>query len=196
MEIFIKAHLQGKSIKDAALEAGYAQSTSQGKIYQIMEIPKYKALQQKLTEMAQLDPKEIIGRAVSNMRMDLADVFPDDPHLKRARELGISQNIRKVRYGSMPIGYDDNGNPMFEARLIEVEVYSAQEARKMLVDIFGLKNLAAPNHKAQLEFKAAVDRLVQAAKDRGVTMSDCDLRQRIETRLLAAYQSEGSKNIQ
>jgi hypothetical protein len=150
---------------------------------QVRERSRDESIRRCIKDAATLDIAEIIGALVQYMRSDLADCFPDDPLLQRAKRLGISQNIKKLKRRSVLIGYDKGGNPVL-AHEIEVELYSALEATKLLTKVFGLENLPAPRQKAERDFGATVERIMQGARERGVTMPDDVLRATVEKRLL------------
>lgn len=71
--------------------------------------------------------QEVIGTLVSQMRGDIADIFPDEPVLQAAKQAGISRLIKKVKIKETA-----------EGRHIELEMYSSQEATKTLAKIMGL----------------------------------------------------------
>lgn len=188
MEKLIKLRLQGKPVSKAAKSAGYPDSVCKGKIYQIIDTPEYKEAIERHIKLSRIDTNEIIGRSVGSMRMDLADLFPDDEVLQRAKRLGISQNIKKVKRRLIIVGFDPEDSRPIYGQDLEVECYSAQEDRKMLADVFGLKQLPAPNQKAQRDFEAAVDRLMQAAKTAGNKLPDAKLRKQIEKKLRPRFE--------
>jgi hypothetical protein len=53
---------------------------------------------------AALNTNEIIGTLVQQMRFDLADLFPESDFLQRAKELGVSHLIKKVKVRQMVAG--------------------------------------------------------------------------------------------
>jgi hypothetical protein len=185
-EKLLQGVLAGKTVREAGLDAGYSKSTCEGKIYQIMQSPTIKECIRARVKAAQLETDEIIGTLVQYMRFDLADLFPDDPLLQRAKQLGISQNIKKIRRRPVLIGYDNGQNPVVDHE-IEVEAYNALDAAKQLTTVFGLQHLPAPGQKQERDYQAAVERIMQKARERGVTMPDDVLRAQIEKRLRPAY---------
>src|SRR5215213_1504784 len=184
-EKLLQGVLAGKSVREAGLDAGYSKSTCEGKIYQIMDSPKIKECIRRRVEAAKLETDEIIGALVQYMRFDLADLFPADPLLQRAKELGISQNIKKVKRRPVVAGYDKDENPVLEYEL-EVEAYNGLDAAKHLTTVFGLQHLPAPKQTATRNFQAQVERIMQRVREGGVTMPDDVLRAKIETQLRPA----------
>lgn len=154
----------GKSVVEAGREAGYSENTLKGKIFQIVDSPSYKARIEEHIKMAAIQTEEIIGGVVSESRMDIADLFPDDEMLQRAKAMGISHNIRKLKRRPIFAGFDPKGTPIWNYEL-EVEVYSAHEARKVLIKVFGLKDLPAPKRNAQVKFEAAIELIMRQAEE-------------------------------
>lgn len=187
-EIMIQARIAGKSVVDAGREAGYAESTLQGRIYQIEKSPEYKARIASLIEAADLNTKEIIGTLVSQMRLNMAPLFPGDPFWERAAELGISHLIKKHKRRPVMVGFDKEENPIIDFEE-EVEGYSAQDAAKHLTKVFGLEQLPAPNQRAQRELEASIERIMQKARDRGITLPDDKLREKIIEKLTPKFKA-------
>lgn len=175
-EKLLQGVMAGKDLKTAALDAGFSESTAEGKIYQIVNSPAYKARVQQAIADARLMTEEITGTAVGVMRMDIADLFPDDEFLQEAQRRGVSHNIKKIRR-----------SPKF-GTITAVECYSKMDAIKVLQKTFGLEQQAAPNQKAERDFNASVERVMQAAIDRGVTLRGAELRKAVEDRLRPAYE--------
>lgn len=133
-----------------------------------------------------MDVDEITGTLVQHMRFDLADVLPENEILQRAKRLGISHLIKKVKTRQVVCGFDEEGSPIIGWEH-EIEGYSAQEAAKQLTKVFGLKNLPDPKAKAERDFNAAVERIMQQAITCGVTMPNDELRKNVENRLKRLY---------
>lgn len=188
-EKVIQGLLTGKTVKQASRDAGYADTVAEGKIYQIMDTPAMQQRVDRTIALAQLQTEEVIGRVVGMMRMDIADLFPEDPFLKTAQERGISQNIKKVKRIPIITGYagEDAEQPVYEMQISEVEIYSAHDAAKTLTEVFGLKQMPAPNQKAMRDFQSAVVRICQAVRDSGVTVPEDELRARVAEKLKPRY---------
>ena len=61
----------------------------------------------------------------------------------RAKRLGVSHLIKKVRVRQVVAGFDNDGVPIMGLEH-EIEGYSSQEACKQLTTVFGLKDLPEP----------------------------------------------------
>lgn len=136
----IQLRLEGKTVKDSGLGAGYSPRTCEAKIYQIMESPEVKSRIQAHIERANLQIEETIGTLVHQMRFDVADFFPGDELLQRAKLQGISHLIKKIKRRPVVAGFDADQKPIFAYEL-EIEGYSSQEAAKHLTKVFGQEKL-------------------------------------------------------
>jgi hypothetical protein len=105
-----------------------------------------------------------------------------------AKRLGISHSIKKIKVRQVVAGFDEDGSPIMGLQH-EIEGYSSLEAAKHLTKVFGLRDLPAPQLKAQSDFKAAVERVMQQCIAMGVSMPTEELRNFIESRLKPAYLS-------
>lgn len=135
---FVEGRAQGKSVSQAALDAGYSAKTAHQIGYENLKKPEICAAIEKAREelyaQTRVDAREAHGRLALSLRGDLADVLPDDPLLQKAREAGVSKLIKKLK--RRPTKYGES---------IEIELYSAHEAVDRLADIEGWKKQAALN---------------------------------------------------
>jgi hypothetical protein len=81
-----------------------------------------------LSEASTASANEVISVLVSHMRADIADVFPDEPIVRKAREAGVSHLIKRIK-----VREDKHGN-----RTIEIELHDSQKAANTLARIFGI----------------------------------------------------------
>jgi hypothetical protein len=101
------------------------------------------------------------------MRGDIADFFPYDELLQRAKRLGISHLITKLKRRPVIAGFDKKGEAIFAFEL-EIEIHDQKDAAKHLTKVFGQETLPAPNVKGQRDFEAAVDKIMQQVEDGGI----------------------------
>lgn len=183
LDKLIEERAQGKTLKEAALAAGYSNATaSSGKVSQIWNSPHVQARIERLRLSSHIQNDEIVGTLVEQMRCDIAEFFPDDPFLQRAKELGISHLIKKIKRRPVIAGFDKDGAPIRDY-VTEIEVHSSFDAAKHLGEFFGLKKLSDLNKKTITDFNAAVERVMQQAIDCGVDLKEDDLRREVEKRL-------------
>jgi len=105
----VKGVLAGKDVRSAALDAGYSEATAQGRIYQIIKTSDMRERFQRIANDAAVNTNEIIGTLVQQMRFDIADIFPESDFLQRAKQLGISHLIKKVKVRQVVAGFDKDG---------------------------------------------------------------------------------------
>lgn len=148
-EKLIEGVLQGKSKRQAALDAGYAETTANVDVYAMLEKPWMKARIAERIAESQIDSNEIIGTLVSHMRADLADIYPDDEILQAAKAAGVSHLIKKIRRRERFIPNGSGREPDREVTT-EIEVHDSQSAAKHLASVFGLE-IAPQTHPADLE---------------------------------------------
>jgi phage terminase small subunit len=129
--------LQGKSLRQAALDAGYAPSTANSNIYKEQEKARTQTRIDVRIKEAQIDTNEVIGTLVSHMRADLADICPKDAFLKAARENGVSHLIKELEISERVIKGesltegDERAEDVLE-RKYKIKVHDAQSAAKQL----------------------------------------------------------------
>jgi len=97
--------------------------------------------------------------------------------LQRAKQLGISHLIKKVKVRQVVAGFDKDGSPIMGLQH-EIEGNSALEAAKHLTKVFGLKDLPRPEVKARRDFTAAVERVMQQAIAAGFNIPTEELRKK------------------
>jgi hypothetical protein len=112
-----------------------------------MKTPDMRERFQRIANDASLDTNETIGTLVQQMRFDIADLFPESDFLQRAKHLGVSHLIKKVKVRQVIAGLDKDGAPIMGLQH-EIEGYRALEAAKHLTTVFGLKDLPRPEVKA------------------------------------------------
>jgi phage terminase small subunit len=139
--LLIEGALQGKSVAQAARDAGYSRGSIRGTVYRIMKSPYVRSRIEAHLEAANLNTDEIIGGYVSQMRCDIADLIPDCDILIAAQQKGISHNIKRVRKRQKFIR-QKNGRMKREVWW-DIDIYSAQQAANALARILDLKNVIA-----------------------------------------------------
>lgn len=157
---FIEGIVAGKTIKDAALAAGYSPKTASQIGTENLNKPEiFNAIQkarEDLLGQQRVELREAHGRLAISTRCDVADLFPNEPVLQHAKALGISKGIKK--FTRTPTKYGDQ---------ISVELYSAHEAIDKLADLEGWNKQAAENPDdaaRKREFWAEKIKLVRKVK--------------------------------
>lgn len=166
-EKLIEGVLRGKPPARAARDAGYSKSFAHVDVYRTLAKPSILKRIQERRDEAHVETKEIIGTLTSQMRGDLADLFPDDEFLKKARDRGVSHLIRRYRRRERLIP-NGRAKPIREV-LTEVELHDSQSAAVQLCRVFGLHDLPKPKSSdPQRDLETALDRFVERATSCGM----------------------------
>jgi hypothetical protein len=141
---FVDTYFLAKcNVARAAEIAGITERNAQ----QIVARPEIKLLierrQAELSAVAMASAGEIVGILVRQARADIADLFPNEPILQEARKNGVSCLVKKIKIKETvklgkAAGEEGEESEEILDRNIELELYSAQEASKTLLRIFGL----------------------------------------------------------
>lgn len=107
---------------------------------------------------------EVLNLLGDHLRADHGDLEQcwkenGDFDLKKAKELGLSHLIKKIKRKKRPVfeGAKPTGTYEYE---VELETYSAQEAASKLLPVLGLKQRASENSKDAERKKTALDAAV------------------------------------
>ena len=154
-KIFIESYLaNGNNGKKAAESAGYAKGhgaeTEASRLLRNAEIQE--RINARIAE-AGVQANEVIGVLVSHMRADIAEIMPDNPVVKRAKEAGVSHWIKRLTIKEY---WDKSKGAVVQET--SVELHSSQAAAKQLCSIMGLDT--APQKNPYDLARAAYERLV------------------------------------
>ena len=167
-QIFVEHAARGKSLTQAAVAAGYSPHTARTTAAQnVSKRAIYRAIDQRIA-CVRAETDEILATLSGQMRGNLAD-FADcwlengDLDWQRAEDKGVARLVRdivrKPRWGP-------DGSLRWE---VQLKLYSAQEASRILADIAGLRQAPRENDRdAQRRlYLGAVERLVALAAESG-----------------------------
>ncbi len=87
---------------------------------------------------------EIVGTLASHMRADMADFFPDNAVVKRAREMGVSHLIREIEIDERLIPSLTSAEPIRLVRT-KLKLHDSQRAAQVLGKYKGLEQAAREN---------------------------------------------------
>jgi hypothetical protein len=178
--------LQGKSLRRAALDAGYAPSTANSNIYKEQEKARTSERIQARVREAQIDTNEVIGTLVSHMRGDFADIIPDDPFIQQAKVNKVSHLLKEVEITERTILGEDGGANVLEKKY-KIKIHDSQSAAKHLCNVFGLEKLPAPNPETVRKLDEAVRRFIEKAAEKGIEVTP----EQARTKLMPFYKVEG-----
>lgn len=141
-----------KSVRQAALKAGYAKSTASVDVYKILEKPSVsEAIQQRIDRALKhhkVTPEEIIGSAVFQMRASLDDVINarGEPDLDKARANGAIDLIKELE---TKVSVDkDTGDKEYTYK---IKMLTNQDGRKEVAAYAGVDETLQPQHSPETE---------------------------------------------
>jgi len=134
---FVEEVLKDGNATRAARAAGYKHPNVQG-AQNLVKLSVQERIQSRI-EDSKVQTNEVIGTLVSHMRGDLAEILPDNDFLIKAKAVGLSHLVKKVKTTER---YTKEGERIVTH---EFEMYSAQEAAKQLCAVFGLIKMPAAN---------------------------------------------------
>lgn len=141
--------LGGKSMEQAALDAGYSKQFARKAIYskpvgEWIKTEVHRRMNEAMSKAA-VHTDAITGSLVEVMMASPADILPNHPILVRARENGVDHLIKKITITPVKLGmkeYVRRGKvvsvPVIGER-IDLEMYSRLDAISQLRDNFGMK---------------------------------------------------------
>lgn len=163
-EAFIEAMADPntKSIRQAALKAGYAPSTANVEIYKTVENPRIsEAIKERRARAIahhQVTPEETLGSAVFQMRSSIDDVLDEEGSfsIEKARETGAIDLLKKHKE-TRKTTFNPDTKQVETTVVVEVEMLSNQDGRKEVANYIGLEKFTNESlEKAIILFKALI----------------------------------------
>lgn len=149
-QLFVEGVAQGKSLTQAALDAGYSPDYAAeiGK-ENYRKPPIQAAVQQRIQDVVKADTDEVLQLFASHLRGDVADfqdLFLEDGRLdlQKAKALGISRLVKKLDYEPVELTLAGDDRIITRYRC-KVEFHDSQSAAKTLADILGIKQQPRAN---------------------------------------------------
>jgi len=163
---------QGKSPLQAAMDAGYTESSARTMLYKPSENSAlWNTIEQRRKELitkAQVHTDEITGSLVEIMQGSIADLLPHSKALRQAKRKGLDKIIKKVSIRYKKVGDrtlpDGTKEPIIKEE-VDIEVYSRLDAISQLRDNFGMKQEPRSNtyeETRRLEVEKHIDRIAEA----------------------------------
>jgi hypothetical protein len=168
-QIFVEKILEnGGNATKAARDAGYKHPNKQG--HQILvKLGVQERIAARIRD-AEINTNEVIGTLVSHMRGDFGDMFPDDPFFQRLKENGLSHLVKEVETTRHLLPGEDEESAVTEVKR-KIKIHNSQAAAKHLCNVFGLEKLPAPNPEAMKQLDKAIDRFIEKAAKKGITVT-------------------------
>jgi phage terminase small subunit len=151
----------GGNATRAAIDAGYGESGARVRGHELVTNRNIQERIQRAKERAGVTPEIVTGVLARHLLGDIADVLNDKGRFdyKLAKKRGETDQIRKLKIKERNL-FDSEGDQIGVETTYELELYSAQEAAKILTGTLGMNKQAAVNPEDVARAKAEIDRLV------------------------------------
>ena len=151
----------GGNATKAAVDAGYSQKSASEQGYENLRNPQIQERIRRAKERAGITPEIVSGVVAQQLLGDVADLLDDEGRFnyELAKKRGVTSQIRKMRIKEREL-FDSDGDKVGIETTYDLELYSAQEAAKILVGTLGMQKQAAVNPEDVARVKAEIDRLV------------------------------------
>jgi len=165
-QLFVEGVAQGKSLTQAAKDAGYSEDTAHVIGSENLQKPIIQLAINERIQGLKAETDEIHRLLALQMRADMADFdgcFNEETgrlDWQEARRRGVSRLVKKFKTKRTPVR-DKDGDLVDYEITTDFELYSAQEAAKVLADIHGLKQAPKANEADVERVRAEVKRLVE-----------------------------------
>ncbi|MBS1793659.1 MAG: terminase small subunit [Acidobacteria bacterium] len=153
-----------KSARQAALKAGYAETTASVDAYRMLQKPHIsEAIEARIKRAiahSTVTPEEVLGSAVFNMRGSVNDLMDEDGFfdLKKARETGAIDLVKEIEF----IETTDIETNKREVKH-KVKLESIAAARKEVANYIGLENFGDDQSGRLADFKRICNRIAEEA---------------------------------
>lgn len=169
--------LDGKTMEQAARDAGYSAQFARKAIYSKpvgdwIKTEVHRRMNEAMSKAA-VHTDAITGSLVEVMMASPADILPDHPILVRARQNGVDHLIKKITITPIKLGMKEFirqgkvvSQPVIGER-IDLEMYSRLDAISQLRDNFGMKQEPRANTyeaERRQEVERSLKRIMEADK--------------------------------
>jgi hypothetical protein len=151
----------GGNAAKAAIGAGYSEKGARQAGHHLLTNIDIQARIQRARERAGITPEIVTGVLAQHLLGDMADVLDDRGRFnyELAKERGETSQIRKLKIKERNL-FGAEGEAFGLETTYELELYSAQEAAKILAGTLGMNKQAAVNPEDAARVKAEIDRLI------------------------------------
>lgn len=151
----------GGNATKAAIEAGYSESGAAVRGHELVRNSNIQERIQRAKERAGVTPEIVTGVLAQHLLGDMADVLDERGRFnyELVKERGETSQIRKLKIKERNL-FGAEGVALGLETTYELELYSAQEAAKILAGTLGMNKQAAVNPEDAARVKAEIDRLV------------------------------------
>jgi len=152
----------GKRAK-AAIAAGYSPKGARQTAHRLLTNVDVQERIQRAKQRAGITPEVVSGVLAQQLLGDVADLLDDNGEFdyELAKHRGVTGQIKKLKIKtSQSSMVDKQGEPLWRAKTVDLELYSSQEAAKILVGTLGMLKQPAVNPEDVARVKAEIDRLI------------------------------------
>jgi len=151
----------GGNATQAAIAAGYAESSAYQRGHELVRNSEIQERIRRAKERAGITPEIVSGVLAQQLLSDIADVLDDHGRFdyKMAKARGVTGQIKKLKIRDREL-FDSKGQPLGIETIYDLELYSSQDAARILVGTLGMLKQPAVNPEDVARAKAEVDRLI------------------------------------
>jgi phage terminase small subunit len=145
----------------AAIAAGYAESGARVEGHRLLTNANIQERIQRAKQRAGITPEVVTGVLAQQLLGDISDVLDDEGRFdyKLAKERRATGQIQKLKIKKRDL-FDAKGEPVGVETIHELELYSSQNAAKILTGTLGMLKQPAVNPEDVARVKAEIHRLV------------------------------------
>jgi hypothetical protein len=151
----------GGNATQAAIAAGYSESGARVEGHRLLTNANIQERIRRAKERAGITPEIVSGILAQQLLGCVEDVLDDDGRFdyKRAKETGATGQIQKLKIKTRDL-FDGKGEQIGVETTYDLEMYSSQNAAKILTGTLGMLKQPAVNPEDVARVKAEIDRLV------------------------------------
>jgi phage terminase small subunit len=162
-KLLVEGVAQGKSITQAALDAGYSSETAAAIGSENLKKPEVSRYLQERVSTVAATTDEVLSLLAMHLRTDIADfegcVKEDGSlDLKEAKKRGISRLVKKVK---TKVNMIRDGESTIPQTTTEVEFHDSQAAAWKLAELLGMKKEPGRNPEDVARVKIAIETLMR-----------------------------------
>jgi Terminase small subunit len=145
----------------AAIAAGYAESGAHQEAFRLLRNAEIQERIQRAKERAGITPEIVSGVLAQQLLSDISDLVDDQGQFdyQKARNMRATGQIQKLKQRKREL-FNKKGEPVGVETICHVELYSAQNAAKILTGTLGMLKQPAVNPEDTARVKAEIARLI------------------------------------
>jgi phage terminase small subunit len=141
-QVFVDEYLRCFNAAEAARRAGYSERSAYSQGWENLRKPEIQALIQSRLDEVHMSADEALKLLADQARGDIGEImeattFGYNFDMRRAKEIGFTRKIRKVKQKTVTIMGKGEDSEDTEIHTIEIELYDAQSALEKILRIQG-----------------------------------------------------------